>query len=74
MLVLSRKQNERVVIGQDIVITVLETRDGRVRLGFEAPQGTPIHREEIFKRIAQAEISVPPESYRDVSIFYAECS
>jgi carbon storage regulator CsrA len=53
---------------------VLETRDGRVRLGFEAPQGTPIHREEIFKRIAQAEISVPPESYRDVSIFYAECS
>ena len=73
MLVLSRKQGERVVIGHDIVITVLEARDGRVRIGFEAPQGTPIHREEIFEKIARAEISVPDKGRREESKFYAEC-
>ena len=73
MLVLSRKQSERVVIGRDIVITVLETRDGRVRLGFEAPQGTPIHREEVFERIVRAETAEPAEDYREGSQFFAEC-
>lgn len=52
MLVLSRKRGERVVIGRDIVITVIEARDGRVRLGFEAPQETLIHRQEVFEKIA----------------------
>lgn len=73
MLVLSRKQDERVMIGQDIVITVLEARDGRVRLGFEAPQGTPIHREEVFERIAQSTTAVPATNSCGESKFYAEC-
>jgi carbon storage regulator len=73
MLVLSRKHGERVVIGGDIVITVIEARDGRVRLGFEAPQGTPIHREEVFEKIARAEASVPDKSDREESKFYVEC-
>ena len=62
MLVLSRKQGERIVIGRDIAITVIEARDGRVRLGFEAPQETPIHRQEVLEKIAQAEASVPGSS------------
>jgi carbon storage regulator len=73
MLVLGRKQNERVVIGRDIIVTVLEARDGRVRLGFEAPPGTPIHREEVFEKIAQTETGDPVENGREGSKFYVEC-
>lgn len=53
MLILGRKQGERVIVGRDIVITVLRARGGRVRLGFTAPQGTPIHREEILQKLAR---------------------
>lgn len=73
MLVLSRKQNERILIGPDIVITVLEARDGRVRLGFEAPRGTPIHREEVLEKITRAEPGVPDAGDCEGSKFYAEC-
>jgi carbon storage regulator len=71
MLVLSRKQGERVVIGRNIVVTVIEARDGRVRLGFEAPQGTPIHRQEIFEKITETNQNWPGR--KTESKFYAEC-
>jgi carbon storage regulator len=73
MLVLSRKHGERVVIGRDIVITVIEARDGRVRLGFEGPQGTPIHREEVLDRILRAGTNVPTATCEDESPFVVEC-
>ncbi len=47
MLVLTRKQEQKLVIGSNITITILEARDGRVRLGIEAPRSTPIHRAEV---------------------------
>ena len=72
MLVLSRKQGERIVIGRDIVITVLEAPSGRVRLGITAPEGTPIHREEVFQRLAR-EAGETSENYREGSRFFAEC-
>jgi carbon storage regulator len=53
MLVLSRKKNERIVIGDNIVITVVEVRGDRVRLGIEAPQEVPIHRSEVHAAIRQ---------------------
>jgi carbon storage regulator len=53
MLVLSRHKGERIVIGNDIVLTVVEIRGDRVRLGFTGPQEVPIHREEVFQRLAQ---------------------
>lgn len=60
MLVLSRKRNESIVIDGSIVITVVEIRGDKVRLGIEAPREVPIHRQEIFAAIAaEAEISVP---------------
>jgi carbon storage regulator len=55
MLVLSRKEGERIVIGRDIVITVVESRGHRVRLGITAPPETPINREEVFERLTRAE-------------------
>jgi carbon storage regulator len=50
MLVLSRKPGEKLVIGKDITITVLETRGGRARIGIEAPGHVPILRVELITR------------------------
>ena len=46
MLVLSRKKNESIIINNDIVITVVEIRGDKVRLGIEAPKDVPVHRQE----------------------------
>jgi len=54
MLVLSRKPGERIVIGEDIHVTVLEVRGNRVKLGFECPEEVPVHRQELSQRIAQS--------------------
>ncbi len=51
MLVLSRKKGERVVIGQNVYVKIIEIRGDRVKLGFEGPNEIPIHREEIVFRI-----------------------
>ena len=60
MLVLSRKRNESIVIDGSIVITVVEIRGDKVRLGIEAPREVPIHRQEVFAAIAaDAESSIP---------------
>jgi carbon storage regulator CsrA len=50
MLVLSRKTGEKVVIGKDITITVLETRGDRIRLGIDAPAHVSILRIELITR------------------------
>jgi carbon storage regulator CsrA len=47
MLVLSRKETERVVIGDDIVITIVRVAGSKVRIGIEAPRGVSIRREEL---------------------------
>lgn len=54
MLVLSRREGESVVIGNDIVVTVLEVRGGQIRLGVEAPRSLQVHREEIFREVSEA--------------------
>lgn len=51
MLVLSRKKNESIVIANDIVITVVEIRGDKVRLGIVAPKDVPVHRSEIYEAI-----------------------
>ncbi len=53
MLVLSRKAEESLFIGDDIKITVLDIRGGQVRIGITAPQDIKIHREEVYDRINQ---------------------
>lgn len=47
MLVLTRKTNEKIVVGDNIVITVVKLDGNRVRLGIEAPSHVPIQREEL---------------------------
>ena len=51
MLVLSRKVGERIVIGENVTVMVLEVNGQRVRLGVVAPDDVPVHRAEVFQRI-----------------------
>ncbi len=64
MLVLSRKKNESIVIDESIVITVVEIRGDKVRLGIEAPRDVSIHRNEVFELIQNqiTETVVPEKS------------
>ena len=48
MLVLTRKSNQSVVIGGDIIVTVLEVRGDQIRLGITAPRDVEVHREEVW--------------------------
>lgn len=56
MLVLTRKPGERVLIGDDIVVTIIETRGDGVRIGFDAPRGVRIHRAEIVRAVTEANV------------------
>ncbi len=51
MLVFSRKKNEQIVIGEHIVVTVVEIRGDKVRLGIDAPKEVPVHRREVYEAI-----------------------
>jgi carbon storage regulator len=68
MLVLSRKAGERLMIGPNIVVTVLEVRGNVVKLGCVAPMEVPIHREEVRQRLHGAK-EAPSESP-----YFAECA
>lgn len=67
MLVLSRHRDQRVMIGKDITVQVLEIRGDKVRLGIQAPADIAVHREEVFEAIAKEEAkrSAAAESGRD---------
>lgn len=55
MLVLSRKRNEQIVVNDEVVITVVEIRGDKVRLGIDAPKEVPVHRREVFEAIKRAQ-------------------
>jgi|YNPBryantNP2012_1023418.scaffolds.fasta_scaffold51144_1 carbon storage regulator len=55
MLVLSRKCNEQIVIGDDIVVTVVAIRGGTVRIGIDAPPHVTVHRQEVLEAIRASE-------------------
>jgi len=50
MLILSRKEGESIMIGEDICITILKNVDGKVDVGISAPKAMPVHRLEIFEK------------------------
>lgn len=56
MLVLTRKTEESITIGNNITVTVLEIRGNQVRLGIDAPRHTPVNRTEIYETIIQENI------------------
>jgi len=56
MLILTRKLGERINIGDDIVITLVEVKGAQVKLGVDAPKSIAIHRYEIYERIRKANL------------------
>jgi carbon storage regulator len=51
MLVLSRQRDESIMIGDNIVVTIVDIRGDKVRLGIEAPTEIPVHRQEVYEAI-----------------------
>lgn len=65
MLVITRHPEQRIVIGKNIVITVLGTRGRKVRIGIEAPRDVDVHREEVFQRMTLEELEEEEEMEDD---------
>jgi len=67
MLILSRKINEKVIIGDDITISIIEVRGDQVRIGIDAPKKVKVFRQEVFEAIrdenkaASASVTVIPQ-------------
>ena len=62
MLVLTRHANQSIMIGHDIVVTVLEVRGDQVRLGIRAPRHIAVHRDEVFAELQKANRSAASPS------------
>lgn len=57
MLVLTRKKGESIRIGDGIICTILESGGGHVKIGIQAPQNMPVHREEVYLRIKEENLA-----------------
>ena len=67
MLILTRKLGERITIGDDVIITLLEIKGSHVKLGIEAPKSVSIHRQEIYERIREENLRSSEVSASDLS-------
>lgn len=63
MLILTRRMGEKIVIGDNVHITMLGVRGNQVRLGIEAPPNVSVHREEIYERIRKEHENGGSNSY-----------
>ncbi|GIV19277.1 MAG: hypothetical protein KatS3mg023_1028 [Armatimonadota bacterium] len=66
MLVLTRKVNQSIVIGDDIEVVVLEVRGEQVRIGVRAPKAIAVHRKEVYEQIRQENLSAASASAEDL--------
>lgn len=53
MLILSRRVNEKIMIGDDIVVSVIEIRGDQVKIGLQAPRAVKVYRQEVFESIQE---------------------
>jgi carbon storage regulator len=67
MLVLTRNANQSIMIGHDVVVTVLEIRGDQVRLGIRAPRSVDVHREEVYAALQRANRSAATSSQKTLS-------
>jgi carbon storage regulator len=69
MLVLSRHRDESIMIGDDVVVTIVDIRGDKVRLGIEAPKHIPVHRQEVYEAIQRENRNasqIDPSDTKDV--------
>jgi len=66
MLILTRRVGEKLIIGDDIIITILSLKGNQIRVGIDAPREVKVHRQEVFDRIQKEKeretLSVVPSS------------
>ena len=75
MLVLARKLNESIIIGDDIEVVIIDIKGDQVKLGIRAPKQVTVHRKEIYQEIQQENIAAinsefNPEKLRELSDFF----
>jgi carbon storage regulator len=69
MLVLSRQRDESIIIGDNIVVTIVDVRGDKVRLGIDAPREVSVHRREVYEAIQrenQNAAQIRPEDARQI--------
>ena len=69
MLVLSRQRDESIIIGDNVVVTIVDVRGDKVRLGIEAPREVSVHRREVYEAIQrenQQAAKIRPDAARSV--------
>jgi carbon storage regulator len=69
MLVLSRHRDERIMLGDDIVITIVDIRGDKIRIGIDAPSSMPVHRQEVYEAIHRGDprhAAAAPKASTDV--------
>ena len=57
-MILTRRVNEKLMVGDDVTVTVLSISGNQVRIGVNAPRQVPVHREEIYEKIKRQESAV----------------
>lgn len=63
MLVLTRKINESIMIGDEVEVCLLEIKGDKIRLGIKAPRSVPVHRKEVYEEIKQANQAAAGSSF-----------
>jgi carbon storage regulator len=66
MLVLSRQRDESIIIGDNVVVTIVDIRGDKVRLGIQAPQEIPVHRREVYEAIQRENLHASQLDRKDV--------
>lgn len=68
MLVLTRRVGEAIVIGNGMVVRVLEVRGDQVRVGVDAPRSVPVHREEVYREVVQTNTDAAASAARAAAL------
>jgi len=66
MLVLSRQRDESIIIGDNVVVTVVDIRGDKVRLGIQAPQEIPVHRREVYEAMPRENLQAAQLQRKDL--------
>lgn len=68
MLMLSRKRHEKIIVGDDVVISVAEIKPDRVKIGITAPIEITVHRDEVYDAIKRNNLELPRAVRRDLAV------